>query len=238
MYKAHEMRNAATAVEQSWKTNGHLGSDAAAKDLIVAMLRYAADAEEELQTMRCTWLTPETSKALFNDCVWKTKEIDELKARLKAVVKECENLIPWLIAEKKNHECYPSGVRCGTLYLTKIKTILRAARGEEAGKARCAMASKVYTAQEMREMADCINNIKQNEMPSWKEGEIITGGDLCRSAKMLLQSAEMLERCEKKRKELDEEWFFEGADNLTMPMEDCYEIIDYILRGDAVKEEK
>ena len=31
-------------------------------------------------------------------------------------------------------------------------------------------ASRVYTAQEMREMADCINNIKQGEMPSWKEG--------------------------------------------------------------------
>lgn len=56
----------------------------------------------------------------------------------------------------------------------------------------------------------------------------------CRQYAAALRAyAEMVERCEKKRKELDEEWFFDGAAELTMPMEDCYEIIDYIFRGDA-----
>lgn len=49
----------------------------------------------------------------------------------------------------------------------------------------------------------------------------------------LLAYAEMVERCEDKRKELDEEWFFDGADELTLPMEECYSMLDYILRGDA-----
>ena len=52
------------------------------------------------------------------------------------------------------------------------------------------MASRIYTAQEMRKMADCINNIKQSEMTSWKEGEIITGGDMCMAAEMLRQAAD------------------------------------------------
>ena len=80
-YTAQEMRNAAQ----------HLVDNLWAKDsTIVAMLRQAADAEEELRTMRSTWLTPETSKELLADCVSKTKEIDELKARLEAVVKIAE----------------------------------------------------------------------------------------------------------------------------------------------------
>ncbi len=55
----------------------------------VLALRQAADTEEELRTMRSTWLTPETAKALFEDCKSKVKEIDELKARLSAVERAC-----------------------------------------------------------------------------------------------------------------------------------------------------
>ena len=31
---------------------------------------------------------------------------------------------------------------------------------------------------------------------------------------------------------------YDGAENLTLPMNECYKIIDYILRGDAGKEKK
>ena len=57
-------------------------------------------------------------------------------------------------------------------------------------------------------------------------------------ARMLRQEAEILERIEAKRKELDEEWFFDGADNLTLPMEECYKMLDYILNGDIWKEDR
>lgn len=65
----------------------------------------------------------------------------------------------------------------------------------------CAIAKKTndkqYTAPEMRRMADCIGSVKQSEIPSWTEGDIITGGDLCRSATMLRYAADVVERCEK-----------------------------------------
>ena len=66
-------------------------------------------------------------------------------------------------------------------------------------------ASKIYTAQEMRKMADCINNIKQSEMPSWKEGEIITGGDMCISADILRQAADEASRLEAVVKECEKQ---------------------------------
>lgn len=103
------------------------------------------------------------------------------------------------------------------------------------------MKIKEYTAQEMREMADAIINECEDEEAGLvyespaKAGHIFYPDE---ASAMLRQAAEMLGRCEEKRKELDEEWFYDGAENLTIPMNECYKIVDYILRGDAGEEEE
>lgn len=109
------------------------------------------------------------------------------------------------------------------------------------------MASKVYTAQEMRALAESKAIVKLhcksgNLLPRCREWCPADDAKKCQDADdiraALRYAAEVVERCDNKRKELDEEWFFEGADNLTLPMEECYGIIDYILRGDAGKEKR
>ena len=84
--------------------------------------------------------------------------------------------------------------------------------------------NKKYTAQKIREMEAIVAS-----------GDV---GPMTREtvARMLRQAAEMRERCEEKRKELDDEWFYDGAENLTLPMNECYKIIDYIIRGDEGNE--
>ena len=84
--------------------------------------------------------------------------------------------------------------------------------------------NKKYTAQKIREMEAIVAS-----------GDV---GPMTREtiAKMLRQAAEMRERCEEKRKELDDELFYDGAENLTLPMNECYKIIDYIIRGDEGNE--
>ena len=97
-------------------------------------------------------------------------------------------------------------------------------------------ASKIYTAQEMREAADFF--IRNSESVRQKVMSNSVLANIHESTEMLRQAAEMLGRCEEKRKELDEEWFYDGAENLTLPMNECYKIVDYILRGDAGEEEE
>ena len=91
------------------------------------------------------------------------------------------------------------------------------------------MESKTYTAQEMREAADFF--VRNAEMVRQKVLSNAILANIHEVIPMLRQAAEMLDRCEEKRKELDDEWFYDGAENLTLPMNECYKIIDYIIRG-------
>ena len=98
---------------------------------------------------------------------------------------------------------------------------------------------KVYTAQEMRDKAtELQESADEISLDAVEEGGC-TYKPLCKAdareietiTNMLRQAAEMRERCEEKRKELDDEWFYDGSENLTLPMNECYKIIDYIIRG-------
>lgn len=86
-YTAQEMREAAECLETFDFANLKVDNNGVGE-----MLRQAANAEDELRTVKSTWLTPETSKALFNDCESKTKDLADLKARLEAVMKECKKM--------------------------------------------------------------------------------------------------------------------------------------------------
>lgn len=98
---------------------------------------------------------------------------------------------------------------------------------------------KVYTAQEMRDKATELQESADEISRDAVEEGGCTYKPLCKAdareietiTNMLRQAAEMRERCEEKRKELDDEWFYDGAENLTLPMNECYKIIDYIIRG-------
>lgn len=121
---------------------------------------------------------------------------------------------------------------------SKLESLLIEIINKESGGE--VMKRKVYTAQEMRNMADCISNIKQSEMPSWKEGEVVTGGDLCRSAEMLRQAADMLESEETATKLIKElgDYIMKFGFNPEHIIDKMMDFYESKLRGDEKKEEK
>ena len=100
------------------------------------------------------------------------------------------------------------------------------------------MASKIYTAQEMRDFADAI----AADLNDCGHTSVTYGfDDLLPIIQCLRHSAEVVERCEKVIAKCNE------AKNMNSPnysfdkqafAMDLQEIINYILRGDAGKEEK
>ena len=101
------------------------------------------------------------------------------------------------------------------------------------------MASKIYTAQELREAADFF--VRNAEMVRQKVLSNAILANIHDSIPMLRHSADMVERCEKviarcnEAKDMNSPtWSF---DKQVFAM-NLYEIVNYILRGDAGKEEK
>lgn len=133
-YTAQEMREKVKSIEQF----PMMGLELTSKEKLelAAMLSQAADAEDDLRTMRSTWLTPETSKALFNDCVSKTSDLADLKARLEAVVKECEKMRDDFSKRMRSFTgMFAQNMK--NIYADKIEIvddILRTARGEESAQ--------------------------------------------------------------------------------------------------------
>ena len=98
---------------------------------------------------------------------------------------------------------------------------------------------KRYTAQEMREAADFF--VRNAEIVRQKVLSNAILANIHDSIPMLRQTAEVVERCEKviarcnEAKDMNSPtWTF---DNQAFAM-DLYEIVNYILRGDAGKEER
>lgn len=100
------------------------------------------------------------------------------------------------------------------------------------------MSSKIYTAQEMRDFADAI----AADLNDCGHTSVTYGFDvLLPIIQCLRQAAEMQERCEKVIAKCNEAkdmnsptWTF---DSQAFAM-DLHEVVNYILRGDAGKEEK
>ena len=100
------------------------------------------------------------------------------------------------------------------------------------------MASKTYTAQEMRDMAENITRVDVMDGLTCREHCYPVKQEV---KSMLRYAVDMVERCEKviarcnEAKDMNSPtWNF---DKQAFAM-DLYEIINYILRGDAGKEEK
>lgn len=129
-FTAQEMREVAEGLVDSCVADyisilvGHGNLKVVKGDRIVAMLRQAADAEDELVQLRASkerWMQyQETAAGERNACIdelrEKDAEIAQFKARLEAVVKECEKSI-FSISQ-----------------LDFRNAILRAARGEGGAK--------------------------------------------------------------------------------------------------------
>lgn len=133
-YTAQEMKNAAKELSDLRPVD---------RMRIAAMLRQAADAEEELEKVRASkerWMQyQETAAGERNACIdelrKKDAEITQLKARLGAVVKECEKQIP----ECRGEDCKCNPTDSGycdenchdeIIVHTAVTAILRAARDE------------------------------------------------------------------------------------------------------------
>lgn len=93
------------------------------------------------------------------------------------------------------------------------------------------MARKIYTSQEMRDVAKC-----------YTCSEVPLGFDKRDIAAMLRQAADMIERCNWQKSHLD--GLLEGKDyalpwvTLNQLVNTEKSIVDFILRGDAWEEEK
>ena len=100
------------------------------------------------------------------------------------------------------------------------------------------MANKIYTAQEMRDMAENITRVDVMDELTCREHCYLIKKEV---KSMLRHAAEMAERCEKviercsKAKDMNSStWNFNKQ---AFAMDLC-EIVNYIIRGDARKEEK
>lgn len=132
-YTAQELREEADQFDDSDRPYWFSADD---WNKISAMLRQAADAEEELAKVKASkdrWMQyQETAAGERNACIDELREKDaenaQLKARLEAVVKECENI---------RVRCDKQMMFCHSIYKESIlakksvaNAILRAARGE------------------------------------------------------------------------------------------------------------
>lgn len=152
----------------------------------------------------------------------KKDENAKLKARLEEVMR--------IASDNLWHE--DSGVVetdiCVKLHNSYMNDILRAARGNEGKEAK--MASKTYTSQEMRKKAKVMLGGLGNgviTMPSQASSRDV--------ADMLLHAAEMRERCEEKLNSMRFDHYPPEIDDV---IDFIQETLEYILRGDAGKEEK
>ena len=143
-YTAQEMRKMASGLEDN--LNHGMERVVIASPKLIAMLRCAADAEEELTNLKTTSGELEkraleyadhgvSSPLLTNTIKRLIAERNSLKARLEAVVKECEKQIPACRGE--DCKCNPTdsgycdeNCHDEIIVHTAVTAILRAALGE------------------------------------------------------------------------------------------------------------
>lgn len=100
------------------------------------------------------------------------------------------------------------------------------------------MASKIYTVQEMRDMAENITRVDVMDGLTCRKHCYLIEKEV---ESMLRHSAEVVERCEKviarcnEAKDMSSPTYSFNKHAFAM---DLYEIVNYILRGDTWKEEK